>query len=319
MHRKISTFTVTALCAFVTACSPVEVKSDRNDNPVAIDPAVGTRIALLMPDDAMCPAPSTRGIGALFFSLARAVAPKLIERGVSWLPKYFSNKAQQYNANMSSQTAGLFFTVKKGEDGPVFSSGYGCVAVAHGVLQTGDAFTEPPAGYPESLGLASKPDVYLQSWMNVHVEGGTPYLRLVPMRLEFNEPLAARGKIKDLVVTYSFTFLSGSGEKTVSFVVPTLENLQPGTIMTETALGSLSTEWSGIPLPEITDEQLDQVLAGTGESSAGMLPMSLVITLTETDQGRGAAIYNGIAEALEQSKSAISGVLTKTLEESLPE
>lgn len=303
MSNRIVSLRALALVLFMSSCSSLNGSQDVNSNTKA----VGTRVALLE----SCPGESRsgRGLSAIGIAVATAVAPKLIDHGIAWLHETIKAEAERFDAMVESNTAGTFYTLTNGELTP----SYECIAVARGTLPTGDEAPSPQTIYGK-LGFAQEPDFLMASRLVYKGEQGDLYVRTSPVIVDYRRPLAEHGKCKDLVVTYTFGFPSVQTETkdgvTVAMVMPTLE-LCPGTKLGKPALESLSSPWIRVPAAGKVPEQADE------DGKKTTIPVNLMITLTETDKGRGAELTLHLSQALEQSAQGISKALTDEIQKTI--
>lgn len=310
MNRVIHCCSAVFLMIAVSACAQSNraTQDDLTGNGAGPVEVLGTRVALL--DGDSCSAPQDKAIGGILLSLATSVAPKLIDHGLSWVGELLQQRVEEYNAATTSVTAGVFYGLERdGNDLNVFPA-YDCVAIGYGRLQSGSDMSAVP-GYPAELGFTSRPHVYLEANLIYQEERGTLYARLEPSILEFNRPLARRGETKDLVATYSFRFsTSGSAPDSsgsMTLMLPAFENLRPGTDLSGAAISSISTDWVPVPVPT------PAVLAEVPEESTGMMPVSLLVTLTETEQGQGRQLFLRLSQVFDASKDDIAKALKAPL------
>jgi hypothetical protein len=269
--------------------------------------AVGTRVALLE----SCPGEqrSGRGLPALGIAVATAVAPKLIDYGIAWLHETIQKEAKRFDAMVESNTASLFYCLAAGEYTPC----YECIGVARGVLATSDEAPSPQTIYGK-LGFAQEPDFFMASRLTYKGENGDLYVRASPVIQDYRRPLSKHGQCKDLVITYTFQFPSAKTESrdgvSATMILPTLE-LCAGTKLSKPALASLSSPWIRVPGPGEAPEEADE----GGKPTA--VPFNLMVTLTETDRGRGAELTLHLSKALEESAEGIGKALTEEVQKTL--
>ena len=91
------------------------------------------------------------------------------------------------------------------------------------------------------------------------------------------------------------------------WILPAFEDLRPGTDLSGPAISSISTDWVPFPLPS------PEVLAEAPEDSDGVMPVSLLVTVTETDQGQGRQLFLRLSQVLEASKDDIAEILKAPL------
>lgn len=307
MNRIMHCCSAALLIILVSACAQtdrVTIKQPAAANGGA-SAIVGTRVVLLGEDS--CTAPGDRGIGGVLISLVSAVAPKLIDHGVDWFRELLEAKAEEFNMTTDSVTAGLFYVVNADGDDISVSPGYACLAIARGQLRTGPD-SPGAAGYPDELGLSGRPHVYLEANFVYQLEGDFLYVRLEPSVFEFNQRIAPRGDVKDVVATFSFEFVQISGQtensRTITLILPTFEDLTERTELSGPSISSLSSNWAPLPVPEPS-------AIGDGQDEIeGLMPVSLMATLSETDQGQGQQLFLRLTKVIEESKGAIVKALT---------
>lgn len=83
--------------------------------------------------------------------------------------------------------------------------------------------------------------------------------------------------------------------------------MSPGTLLNSALIGkTASTDWLNIPSPSVATMQ------NTGIDEK-IVPITLKVTVTETDKGNGVKLLVKIADAISQSKSDVAKAATKSL------
>ena len=84
-------------------------------------------------------------------------------------------------------------------------------------------------------------------------------------------------------------------------------------MLSRAAMDSVSSAWSPLPIPQPSEGGLKKIKGRLTRGSVRLTPLSVLATLTETDQGRGAELFLKLAGAIEHSKGAITEALTERL------
>lgn len=131
------------------------------------------------------------------------------------------------------------------------------------------------------------------------------YFRLIPTKLEFNKPVSAYGKQKDLLLTVSFKFPAAYDVEgktpgaTVSTTLPLYENL----IAPVAIQGGSSSSAGWVLVPGTTP---GRTLAGAQHVD----PVNITIIAKETEKGKGAAILLKVQQAIADTRKDLYAVKT---------
>lgn len=238
--------------------------------------------------------------------IVAALAAPLITEGIGFLKEYVKERAESYEA-LYSATGSSTLAKQCGTTSSLglhpaiegFRFGYGDPA------KSGDEF------FTSSRVLL---EANVEYFPVVDIAGAlTPVpnpqlLRIVPSKLKFVEPVAKRGKEKDLVFTLTFTFHSAYDAKSKSttevkrtVVLPTFEGLVKGT---EWAISDVASHWIPIPMPDPE--------AGIPTNQAA-IPFSIDVSAKETDLGNGAELWMRLSSAIDASAEDLSAAITKAV------
>lgn len=298
IRLSVISFFLTLACG----CSSTAAIADNDDTVIATT----ARVALLE----RCREPAARGVGAILVSIGKAIFPKLLNVGVGWAERKLQEKADSYNASATANTAGVFFSAL-GPAPVTVESRYECLSIAYGPTLSADERVVADLGYPKELGLAVKPNLYLELQIVYQKEGGKLFARLAPLRIEFNAPMSRSGSIKDVVATVTFTYLIASEDDVTNvdaaFILPALTNLRPGLRMRGESLASVSTSWQQLPQP------LEAVVSGIDLTQADnyVVPVTVSVAIAETEKGGGQALFVALSGALQESKTELIEIITE--------
>jgi hypothetical protein len=187
------------LCAFGMYCiTAVTSSAFAKDSNAAPPDTYAARAAFeIMPTAAACPP-------GQFAPIIAAVLPELIKQGFSFLQKLASDRAAEYDATAAATTADEVLincgTLKE----PNLRLRLAGLRFGYGVV-SGPVVAGLSPDY-QSLGFTKTPSVY----MSGKFEGNSRQIRFVPATFVFNNKIAKRGDVKDLLVTLSFNFPTGS-------------------------------------------------------------------------------------------------------------
>ena len=244
---------------------------------------------------------------AVLSSIAAAILPKIVDHGLDFVTELLKERASRYEAVYSAAVAEVFFRqCERGDNArviPRFSGiefGYGPVS-GSGVPSN--------EGY-ERLGFTNNGRSYFRGRFQYQVEAGRWAMRIVPEAFEFNQPVAQRGKTKDVVFIFSLHFPTAVTDEgkpdgvNVSILLPAFENVSPGIAI---SVNKLTSAWVAVPSVD------KKILA---EENDNVQPFSILTTVKETDKGHGAKLVLLLAQSIADNKADIAGaILGKQSEE----
>jgi len=130
-----------------------------------------------------------------------------------------------------------------------------------------------------------------------------PYHTITPHYINYAEPIAKRGSVKDLTITYAFEIFDDKGKATSLAVEPiVIKSLRKGDTFADLS-GHLGTMLVG-SVPSNT--QLESPLGGQKISA----PFKMTLTLAETTEGNGVKLAGKIAKELSDAISKDKDALT---------
>lgn len=252
----------------------------------------GARLEITNVDPSLeCPV-TTKAVGAVFLT---PIATFFAETVLGALKDFFEKRSKLYRAvYQATDTNHLLYVCEKDSSGnPIFIVYPKEIKFAYGALNsTGNVTFGQPGNYPNRVELLADIDA---------IDEGTQHLfRIVPKKLIFQRPVSKKGDDKDLVFSISIeipTAYNGEGKPAgVKFekVIPPFEGLSSG--QGEIDISGVTSNWFPVPSvhPDIAIEEDGKVL-----------PFSMLVSATETENGIGPKIYTELAEQIDSNKEKI--------------
>jgi hypothetical protein len=252
---------------------------------------------------------------AFAVTLLAALAPKVIDTGITFISNLLKERAEQYqithvgraadtwgNVTFSSQPAperGAAPTVQSR-----VSLRLGCVITYSG---DGGAWPQRDAAaartfYPAPVNeLPNRPAVFFMATIEQQAVGTRGIVfRLIPEKFSLARFTSRGRSAKDVVVSVRFRIPEAAVANGYSaeVVLPSFSSVSEGDAFD---IKDVTSDWLSFP-----------ALQGNSEESFD-IPASVEVTILETDRGNGALIANKLAEGIDASKESISKAVTDRL------